>query len=71
MPCYTTIDVAPFQTMCLSEAAKESGTGTTVVGWLAENKRKLVFYVFDLCILICSDRKRWLVLLKLTLDWGF
>jgi hypothetical protein len=21
--------------------------------------------------LICSDRKRWLVLLKLTLDWGF
>lgn len=27
MPCYTTVDVTPFQRMCLSDAAKESGTG--------------------------------------------
>ena len=29
MPCYTTVDVAPFQRMCISDAAKQSGTGGT------------------------------------------
>jgi hypothetical protein len=27
MPCYTTVDVSPFQRMCISDAAKEAGTG--------------------------------------------
>jgi hypothetical protein len=27
MPCYTTVDVAPFQRMCIADAAKQSGTG--------------------------------------------
>ena len=31
MPCYTTVDVAPFQRMCIADAARQSGTGKAAV----------------------------------------